>query len=93
MVAGVVRADGPDAAVVDILTRHFDLMRATSPEESCHVMAPDALFKAGATVLVWRDGDQVLGIGALKALDDTHGELKSMHTRPRPVDAELRGRF
>lgn len=87
MVAGVERADGPDAAIVDILTRHFDLMRATSPEESCHVMAPDALFKAGATVLVWRDGDRVLGIGALKALDDTHGELKSMHTR-----AEARGR-
>lgn len=84
---GLVRADGPDPQIVDILTRHFDLMRATSPAESCHVMAPDDLFQAGATVLVWRNGAQVLGIGALKPLDADHGELKSMHTV-----AEARGR-
>lgn len=55
-------------------------MRATSPEESCHVMRPEALEEAGAYLCVAeRDGD-ILGIGALAAIDAGAGELKSMHT-------------
>lgn len=83
----IERVTRPEGPVTEILERHFDLMRATSPEESCHVMAPDSLFASGAVVLVWRDGSRVLGIGALKPIDATHGELKSMHTL-----AEARGR-
>ncbi|WP_299293786.1 GNAT family N-acetyltransferase [uncultured Tateyamaria sp.] len=70
-----------------LLLRHFDLMRASSPEESCHVMQPDALLDKGAVLFAARDGDVLLGVGALAALDVTHGELKSMHTA-----AEARGR-
>lgn len=71
---------GSEPGVTAILQRHFDLMRATSPEESCHVLPPDALFDDKTIVIVWREAGKVIGIGALRALDDTHGELKSMHT-------------
>lgn len=67
--------------VADLLNRHFELMRAQSPEESCHVMTGDALFEAGARVFAARREDEMLGIAALKPLDDHHGEVKSMHTK------------
>lgn len=71
---------GPDAAISALLQAHFDLMRATSPAESCHVMEPSAVFDDAAVVLTAQAGETLLGIGALKSLDATHGELKSMHT-------------
>ena len=84
----VVRpASVAEDAVRTILNRHFDLMRATSPEESCHVMTADALMTADILLLAAQAGDSVLGVGALKMLGNAHGELKSMHTL-----AEARGR-
>lgn len=73
--------------VADLVTRHFEMMKAQTPSESCHVMSADDLFAAGAKVFAARDDTATLGIAALKPLDPTHGELKSMHTR-----AEARGR-
>lgn len=83
----VSRVHEPDAEIEAILNRHFALMRSQSPEESCHVMKPRALFDSGAHVFVWREGGRVLGIGALKPFQAKHGELKSMHTL-----SETRGR-
>jgi putative acetyltransferase len=72
----------PTPEVVALIERHFAVMRSQSPEESCHVMAPDALFAAGAFVFALRDAEgTVVGMGALKLLDAGHGELKSMHTK------------
>ncbi|APX10264.1 GNAT family N-acetyltransferase [Tateyamaria omphalii] len=72
-----------------LLGRHFALMRSQSPAESCHVMEPETLLEAGATLYAARngDGDEVLGVGALTVIAPGHGELKSMHTA-----AEARGR-
>lgn len=75
----ITPASAGDADVTALLTRHLRLMQAQSPPESCHVMAPAALFDAGAVVLAAREGDVVLGVGALKPLDAAHGELKAMH--------------
>lgn len=66
--------------VCALLQRHFELMRAQSPEDSCHVMAPDALTGADVSLMGLRRAGALLGIGALSRLDGTHGELKSMHT-------------
>ncbi|MEP3918083.1 GNAT family N-acetyltransferase [Ascidiaceihabitans sp.] len=74
----VERADTP--AVAALLTRHHALMRAGSPEESCHVMDVSELVAADVTLLAARQGDQLLGVGALKVIGADHGELKSMHT-------------
>ena len=70
-----------------LLERHFALMRAGSPAESCHVMDPDTLLEKGAVLVAARDGGPVLGIGAMTVIAPDHGELKSMHTA-----AEARGR-
>lgn len=76
-----VTQDSPDTPEVRaLLLRHLELMRAGSPEESCHVMEPDTLLARGVTLFAARDGDTVLGVGALAQLDAQHGELKSMHT-------------
>ena len=69
-----------DHDVRALLQRHFDLMRATSPEESCHVMAPDAVADAGVVMLGLRKAGVLLAIGAYKSIAPDHGELKSMHT-------------
>ncbi|MEP0012285.1 MAG: GNAT family N-acetyltransferase [Lentilitoribacter sp.] len=83
----VSRASVENADVQALLLRHFDLMRASSPEESCHVMEPGALLERGVTLFAARDSGAVLGVGALAQIDAGHGELKSMHTA-----AEARGR-
>ncbi len=81
--------DTPNTADVRaLLERHFALMRAGSPEESCHVMAPDTLLERDAVLVAARGGrKQVLGIGAMTVIAPGHGELKSMHTA-----AEARGK-
>ena len=88
MTALTVTRDTPDTPDVRaLLVRHFELMRATSPEESCHVMDPGTLLDRGVTLFAAREGDTVLGVGALAVIGPGHGELKSMHTA-----AEARGR-
>lgn len=83
-----VTRDSPDTpAVRSLLLRHFELMRASSPEESCHVMEPGAFAERGVVLFAARDGETVLGVGALAPLEPGHGELKSMHTAQ-----EARGR-
>ncbi|MEM8655169.1 MAG: GNAT family N-acetyltransferase [Pseudomonadota bacterium] len=87
MSVAVARAR-PDAPEIEaLLVRHFALMRATSPAESCHVMEPGTLLENEAVLFAARDGDAVLGVGAVTEIAPGHGELKSMHTA-----AEARGR-
>ncbi|GGX42904.1 N-acetyltransferase [Tateyamaria omphalii] len=76
-----------NADVQALLLRHFELMRASSPEESCHVLEPDKLLERDAALFAARDGGAVLGVGAIAVIEPGHGELKSMHTA-----AEARGR-
>jgi putative acetyltransferase len=66
--------------VVALLLEHLDDMRATSPPESIHALDVDALAAPGITFATARDGDVLLGCGALKELSADHGELKSMRT-------------
>ena len=76
----------PTWDVADLIHRHGELMRSQTPLESCHVMTAEELFATGAYVFAVRHEGDMLGIAALKPLDVTHGELKSMHTK-----AEARG--
>ena len=63
-----------------VLQRHFELIRATSPAESCHVMDPDAVLESDVVILGARRDGQLLAVGGLRAIGPDHGELKSMHT-------------
>ena len=55
-------------------------MYEISPPESVHALDLAALRKPEITFwTAWRDAE-LLGCGALKELDPTHGEIKSMRT-------------
>jgi putative acetyltransferase len=76
-----VEADDPRRDdVTALLLEHLDDMRATSPPESIHALDIDALAVPGITFVTARDGDVLLGCGALKELSTDHGEVKSMRT-------------
>ena len=68
----------PEIAV--LLQTHLEFCRATSPPESVHALDLDRL--RAPEVKFWSawHGGNLLGCGALKELDHTHGEIKSMHT-------------
>lgn len=70
----------------ELLGRHLKLMNSQSPPEDVHALDVDGLLDPAVTFYSYRDGGQVLAVGALKELDSGHGEIKSMHTA-----AEARG--
>lgn len=65
-----------------LLALHFASMRAHSPPEACHVLAGAGLKAPEIAFWSLREEGRLLGIGALKALEPGHGELKSMRTAP-----------
>lgn len=82
----IVEDDLSGAAIRALLERHFAGMLANSPADSCHFLDFDGLRSDGVTFWsIHRDGD-LAGCGALKRLDASHGEIKSMRT----ADAFLR---
>ena len=67
-------------AVVALLREHLQGMTLHSPPESIHALDLDALRAPEISFwTAWQD-DELLGCGALKQLDDGHGEVKSMRT-------------
>ena len=66
--------------VAALLSEHLEGMARTSPPENVHALPIDALRSADVTFwAAWDDG-QLVGCGALKELDQRHGEIKSMRT-------------
>ncbi len=69
---------GPEIA--NLLDEHLQDMAFHSPPESCHALDLEGLRVPEVTVwTLWQDSE-LLGCGALKELDPTHGEIKSMRT-------------
>jgi len=66
--------------VLLLLDEHLADMYATSPPESVHALDAAALTGPGMTFWTLRDDGLVLGTAALKEIDPTHGEIKSMRT-------------
>ncbi|WP_456295091.1 GNAT family N-acetyltransferase [Vibrio sp. AK197] len=66
--------------VLELLQQHLNDMNSNSPEESVHALDVSGLKHPSVTFwTVWED-EQLLGCGALKQLDQHHGEIKSMRT-------------
>ena len=77
-----VRRVDPGSPQVQALVRaHLDFAHRHSPPEDVHALAADALAAAELSVFgaTAAGGTALLGIGALRALDERHAELKSMH--------------
>ena len=77
----VIAPDDPRAPdVTALLVRHLELMRATTPAEFVFALDVTGLVDPAITFCSARRDGVVVAVGALKELDATHGELKSMHT-------------
>ena len=74
--------DLSSTATRSLLHLHLTGMHSNSPPG--HVFALDLSGLKSADVTVWSawNGDDICGIGALKQLDASAGEIKSMRTHP-----------
>jgi putative acetyltransferase len=77
-----------------LLAIHFAEMRADSPPEACHVLPIDQLAAPEIRFFTLRDeAGTLLCVGALKTLDPSHGEVKSMRTAPGALGLGAGGRM
>ena len=76
----MVVTDPGDPDVVALLEGHLSFAAEHSLPEDVHALDLDGLRDPSITFLAARRDGVLLGVGALKVLDPTHGELKSMHT-------------
>jgi putative acetyltransferase len=77
----VIAVDDPRSADVRaLLERHLAFAHEHSPPEDVHALDVDGLVDPAITFYSARRDGELLAVGALKELDETHGELKSMHT-------------
>src|SRR6267154_346906 len=66
--------------IAALLSEHLECMAQVSPPESRHALDLERLRQPGVTFwTVWCE-QQLAGCGALKEIDSTHGEVKSMRT-------------
>jgi putative acetyltransferase len=63
-----------------LLEVHLAYSYEFSPPEHVHALDIDGLLDPAVTFFSARRNGVLLAVGALKHLDDDHGELKSMHT-------------
>ncbi|WP_299257444.1 GNAT family N-acetyltransferase [uncultured Kushneria sp.] len=76
----IIQDDLSSDATIALIREHVTDLAGHSPEESCHALDIDALRAPGVTFWSAWEGNTIAGCGALKALDETHGEIKSMRT-------------
>jgi putative acetyltransferase len=77
----VVAVDDPRADDVQVLLeRHLAFAHQMTPREGVHALDVAALLDPTVTFFAARGDGLLLGVGALKELDDSHAEVKSMHT-------------
>jgi putative acetyltransferase len=87
MTTAIIQPESPlNADLTLLFERHTQAMHFQSPPESIHMLDASKLAAPDITFFVMRDGADAIGMGAVKRIDDAHGEIKSMH-----ILAERRG--
>ena len=72
-----------NSEVHELLTDHFKELRAASPKGSTHVLdIPGLKIPSIKFWSLWKY-DQLVGCGALKFLNDNHGEFKSIRVHDK----------
>jgi putative acetyltransferase len=80
MPEGKIDVDDPTRPDVrELLTRHLVFADSQTPRENVHALDVDGLLDPAVTFFSYRADDVVLGVGALRRLDASHAEVKSMH--------------
>jgi putative acetyltransferase len=67
--------------VQNLVIEHLQGMHSHSPPEHVHALAIEGLRQSGVTFWSVWEQQSLCGCGALKQLDGTTGEIKSMRTR------------
>jgi putative acetyltransferase len=94
VVGGEIAAEDPRTPDVRaLIEHHLEFSYANSPPEDVHALDIDELVGDDVTFFTFRVDGELLGMGALRMVDPTHAELKSMHTvaaaRGRGIAAEM----
>jgi putative acetyltransferase len=77
----VISTDDPRTDDVRaLLEHHLAFARATTAPEDIYALDVGALLDPSVTFFSLRIDGELLGVAALKRLDDEHAEIKSMHT-------------
>ena len=66
-----------------LLTKHFIELRAASPEGSAHVLDIPGLKVSSIKFWSLWENENLFGCGALKFLDENHGEFKSIRVHDK----------
>ena len=69
--------------VHDLLVKHFIELRLVSPKGSTHVL--DIAGLKVSSIKFWSlwEGEELMGIGALKFINNVHGEFKSIRVNDK----------
>ena len=67
--------------VAELLARHLAFAHATTPICHVHALDLDRLCEPAISLFTIRKNGAVVAVGAIRHLDDSHCELKSMHVR------------
>ena len=73
-----VEGNFDNSEVDKLLRKHFVELRAVSPPGSTHVLDIDGLKVPSIKFWSLWENDELIGCGALKFLDENHGEFKSI---------------
>ena len=73
-----IQGNFDNSEVNKLLIKHFIELRAASPEGSAHVLDIDGLKDTSIKFWSLWNNEMLLGCGALKFLDNNHGEFKSI---------------
>jgi putative acetyltransferase len=63
-----------------LVERHLEFARSHKPPGDIHALDVAGLLDPAVTFFSCRAGGELLAVGALRRLDPSHAELKSMHT-------------
>lgn len=77
--------DFDDPRVLALLRLHLEGMHASSPPGSVYALDLSGLKAGNISFFTAWEGETLLGMGALKQIDATDGEIKSMRTDPAHV--------
>lgn len=78
-----LRAGGlDDPRVRALIAHHLAEARGATPADNAHALGAAALDRPDISFRAMWEGEELLGIGALRRLDADHAEIKSMRTAP-----------
>ncbi len=75
-------ADFADPGLIALIDHHLAEMRGFSPVGCAHALDASDLRAPNIDLFVVSEGEALLGMGALRRIDDDTVEIKSMRTHP-----------